>query len=604
MEARKTHMTHGDGHPAEPEDGVAGASPAMIRTGLFLLAGLGMLGLGVAVQPRFKAARVEPEEQRVLFPDLSDASKAASLEIVSYDDELSTLHPFKVMQSGGVWVLPAHQNYPADAREHLAAAATSLVDLKMLDVVSRSPGDHETYGVIEPDPEKIKPGMTGVGQLIEIRDASGNKLARLVVGKEDKRRSGEDAGGPPLRFVRKAGQDPVYRVQIDTSKLTTKFGDWIEKDLLKLSPWDVRRLQLEDYKLVAVESNGRVGVQQDRQSRIDLAYDDKQAKWSLVRLESFAGGRDAKEETLPEGEELASEKLNDLKNALADLKIIDVARKPAGLSAELKAAESFTSDREAVTSMQQRGFLPLKSGEILSTDGETIVGMKDGVEYVLRFGAATTVASEGRQDDAGKPESGAGKDDGGDASGRYLLVMARFNESLLEKPQLEPLPEVPGEAKDPSAKEGSAKEGDATEKKNGDTPQSSDDAQGDATKGGDPAKDGDGQAEPAGQNEKKSDAAEALKKADEAEAAAQAAIESRRRVERENRRKQDDYDDRVKAAQKRVRDLNGRFADWYYVVSDKEYAKIHLGRTDVVKKADAKSAATPPGPPASAADGQ
>jgi hypothetical protein len=575
MEARDTDMKYGSRHVAEPEDAPGGVSPAMLRTGLFLLAGLGMLGLGVAVQPRFRSAPVESEEQRVLFPELSDAAKAASLEIVSYDDELSTLHPFKVMQSGGVWVLPAHQNYPADAREHLAAAATSLVDLKMLDVVSRSPGDHETYGVIEPDPEKIKPGMTGVGQLVEIRDASGNKLARLVVGKEDKRRSGEDADGPPLRFVRKAGQDPIYRVQIDTSKFTTKFGDWIEKDLLKLSPWDVRRLQLEDYKLVAVESNGRVGVQQDRESKIDIAYDDKQAKWSLVTLESFVGGRDAKEETLAEGEELASEKLNDLKNALADLKIIDVARKPAGLSAELKAAESFTNDREAVTSMQQRGFLPLKSGEILSTDGETIVGMKDGVEYVLRFGAATTVTAEGGPDDAKKPGAESGKDGGADASGRYLLVMARFNESLVEKPQLEPLPEVPGAAKD--------------------------DAKDDA-KGGAAA-----DAKDAAAKESTPDAAESLKKADEAEAAAQAAIESRRRVERENRRKQDDYDDKVKAAQKRVRDLNGRFADWYYVVSDKEYAKIHLGRGDVVKKADAKSAeaaAVPPVPSAPAAGGQ
>jgi hypothetical protein len=55
-------------------------------------------------------------------------------------------------------------------------------------------------------------------------------------------------------------------------------------------------------------------------------------------------------------------------------------------------------------------------------------------------------------------------------------------------------------------------------------------------------------------------------------------------VERENRRKQDEYDDKVKAAQKRVKELNARFADWYYVVSDEEYAKIHLDRSGVVQK--------------------
>jgi hypothetical protein len=574
-------MMHDEGHekrfrhPDNPvmDEPPAGLSPVMLRTGLFLLGGVGILLLGTAVQPRFKSSKVEPEEQRVLFPELSDASKAASLEIVSYDDELSTLHPFKVLQSGGVWVLPAHQNYPADAKEQLAAAATSLVDLKMLDVVSKSPGDHETYGVIEPDPEKIKPGMTGVGQLIEIRDGSGNKLARLIVGKEDKRRVGADASGRTLRFVRKAGQDPVYRVEVDTSKFTTSFDDWIEKDLLKLSPWDVRRLGLEDYALVAVESNGRVGVQLDRKYRVDLAYDDKDAKWSLVKLEAFSKEGEPKEEKLADGEELASGKLNDLRNALGDLKIVDVARKPSGLSAELKAEESFTNDREAVTSMQQRGFLPLKTGEILSTDGETIVGMKDGVEYVLRFGAPTTVAGDskaaGKDDKEAKDGKGAEpeKDAGGETSGRYLLVMARFNEQLLEKPTLDPLPEMPADAS--KKEEDDKKDGDKSEKKDGDAA------------------------------EKKSDAAESLKKADEAEAAAQVALENRRRVERENRRKQDDYDDKVKAAQKRVRELNGRFADWYYVVSDKEYEKIHLGRNSMVQKAEAKEAQSAP-----AAEGQ
>jgi hypothetical protein len=357
-----------------------------------------------------------------------------------------------------------------------------------------------------------------------------------------------------LRFVRKAGQDPVYRVEIDTSKFTTRFGDWIEKDLLKLSPWDLRRLVIEDYSLGAVESGGRIRVEQNRRNRIDLAYDDKEAKWTLAKLESFGQDKTPKEEKLPEGEELASGKLNDLRNALGDLKIIDVARKPSGFSAELKAEEKFVNDPEAVASMQQRGFLPLKSGEILSTDGETIVGMKDGVEYLLRFGAGTTVAGEDSQP-VSEGSDAAG--DSGETTGRYLLVMARFNEELLEKPKLDPLPDAPaGEAdKDKAGKDEAGK---------------------------DDAKPADGEA------------SESLKKAEEAEAQAQAALEERRRVERENRRRQDEYDDKVKNAQKRVRELNNRFADWYYVVSDKEYAKIHLDRAGVVQKKEKQEAAAAP----------
>ncbi len=527
----------------------SGLSPVIRKTAMFLLGGAGVLLLGVVAQPRFKGKAIEAEGQRVLFPELSDASKAASLEIVKYDEALATLQPFKVVQSGGVWVLPSHQNYPADAKDQLAAAATELVDIESLDVVSKSPADHETYGVIEPDPDKIKPGMTGIGELVEIRDAGGTKLARLIIGKEDKRPAGAGAAGRALRFVRKAGQDPVYRIEIDTSKFVTQFDDWIEKDLLKLSPWDVRRLTLDDYTLGAVEAEGRMMVQQDRKNLIDLTYDDKDAKWSLTKLEAFTAGNKPNDEKLGDSEELASGKLNDLRNALGDLKIIDVARKPAGFSAELKAEEKFASDPEAVASMQQRGFLPLKSGEILSTDGETTVGMKDGVEYVLRFGAGTTVAGEPAATESGKPGEEA---TAGETAGRYLLVMAKFNEGLLEKPTLDPLPEAAGEKE--ALKE--------------------------------VAKDGNKPAEGEVAKEKPADekAAESLKQADEAEAKAQAALEERRRVERENKRKQDTYDEQVKVARKRVRDLNNRFADWYYVVSNKEYAKIHLGREGISQK--------------------
>jgi len=623
----------------EPEPGL---SPAMKTTGITLLTGLGLLLAGVAVQPRVRTVKLASEEERVLFPELSDPAKAASLEILSYDDELATIHPFKVVKAGGVWVLPSHQNYPADAKDQLAAAATELVDLQSLDVVSRTAADHETYGVIEPDPEKLEAGMTGIGELIEVRDSAGTKLARLVVGKEDRSSRGTAAAGKTVRFVRKAGQDPVYRVAIDLSKFPTDFENWIEKDLLKLSPWDVKRVVLDDYTLAAVEAGGKLRVEQQRKDRMTLGYADKDGKWSLERLESTAGEEPAAkavEQTLGEDEELVTAKLNDLRNAVGDLKIVDVVRKPAGLSADLKAEESFTGDPAAVTSLQQRGFLPLNNGEILSTDGETIVGLKDGVEYVLRFGAATTVASAGD----GKNGEGGGGDgrkddtakDAGESGGRYVLVMARVNESLLDKPVLEPLPEAEGEkpADQPQAAEvkpgaaappsppaadrpgdaepeaGPGTDAKAPEPKASETPDGDDGAlrEGPAGRGRTSpfrfvaanAEEGEASDKAAAAEPVPPDAsaAKALEAAEAAEAKMQAAVEERRRVERENRRKQDEYDDAVKAAKKKVRDLNNRFADWYYIVSDEEVAKIRLSRADVIRpkeSADKQSADQPP----------
>ena len=539
--------------------------PAMRKTAGFLGAGLLLLALGWAVQPRFKPATLKPAVERVLFPELTDAEKAASLEIIRYDDELATLYPFKVIKTGGVWVLPSHQNYPADAKDQLAAAATELVDLKALDVVTERAADHEVYGVIEPDQEKIKPGMTGVGQLIEIRDASGSKIARLIIGKEDKQ-AGVGSGSRRLRFVRKAGQDPVYRVELDTSKFTTQFGDWIEKDLLKLTPWDVRSVELDNYTLAAVESDGRLEVRQQRSEKMQLSYDDKASSWQLTSLETFPNEDSAESvsEELKNNEEVDSTKLNDLRNALGDLQIIDVARKPAGLSADLKAAESFVNDVEAVSSLQQRGFLPLPSGAILSTEGQTVIGMKDGVEYVLRFGAGTTVTEPGK---AGAGEDGDASGESAETAARYLLVMAQFNEGLLEKPELAELPSLP---------EGDGKDADSTEQLE-DEKSEDEKSEKDATSD---------EKEPADSDVT---AADLLKQADEAEAAMQKAIEDRRQVERENRRKQESYDEKVVEGKKRVAELNGRFADWYYIVSDEEFEKIHLNREAVIK-AKAESA--------------
>jgi hypothetical protein len=78
----------------------------------------------------------------------------------------------------------------------------------------------------------------------------------------------------------------------------------------------------------------------------------------------------------------------------------------------------------------------------------------------------------------------------------------------------------------------------------------------------------------------------------EAEAEKREALqEERRRITKENRRKQEEYDKKVAAGKKRMEDLNARFADWYYVIPDKVYRKLHLGRTDIIKKKTASTAA-------------
>jgi hypothetical protein len=284
-----------------------------------------------------------------------------------------------------------------------------------------------------------------------------------------------------------------------------------------------------------------------------------------------------------EGDELNQEALNALRTALDDLLIVDVVRKPAGLSDDLKAGEDFLKNKEALDDLIAKGFAPvgIQEGappEILSSEGEAIVTLRDGVEYVLRFGKLRVQAdaAEGDAAAAAAAEGDAAAADAEKASAdqknlrRYLFVMARFNEDSIQKPELQELPPLP-EGGDEENAEGEAAAAD------------------DASAEEKPAEENAVAEQPAeGQ-------AEEDKPADAQAVERDAALAERKRVEDENKRLQDEYNDNVEKGKKRVAELNDRFGDWYYVISNDVFKKIHLGRKDVVRKKPAPGAgAVPP----------
>ena len=114
---------------------------------------------------------------QLLFPEFSPLD-ATSLEVVRYDEQTSTVQPFKVEQVGTGWKIPSHSNYPADAKDQLVDAATNLMNRKILAMVSDDAGDHAQYGVLDPTDKALKPGTTGVGTRVVL-----NADARYVRAK-------------------------------------------------------------------------------------------------------------------------------------------------------------------------------------------------------------------------------------------------------------------------------------------------------------------------------------------------------------------------------------------------------------------------------------
>ena len=293
-----------------------------------------------------------------------------------------------------------------------------------------------------------------------------------------------------------------------------------------------------------------------------MDYDDTKNAWTLDRLIEFVD-RKPVEEKLKEDQELNIEKLTAMKAALDDLQIVDVEHKPAGMkelkiSPEVPRAQLF----QQMQSLGQRGFYlvgdPKGSVELLSSEGEVLVSLKDGTQYVLRFG---TIAanSEAEKDDQSKES--ADKKGAGSRLNRYLFLMAQFDPDLIPKPNLEPLP-------------------------GGDDDAAADEAKPDA----DAKKDGDKEKSVAGA-EGKPDAKNIDQQDKEEEAAAQkkAIAEKRAAIELANKRKQDAYEEKLKKGEEHVKELNERFADWYYIISDDVYQKIHLTQADVIKTKQAQA---------------
>jgi hypothetical protein len=507
---------------------------------------------------RPQLAGVDPQADmtgELLFAEFKDPLQPTSLEIVQYDESTGQVRPFKVAQVKGRWSIPSHSSYPTDAKDQLVDAATSLMNLKVLSIASKDSGDHELYGVVDPTSKDLIAGATGVGTRVTMRDKDDKPVLALIVGKEV-------ADKKELRFVRVAEQDPVYVVKIGTDKLSTRFGDWIEKDLLKMNTWDIKALDIMDYSL------DRLQETVSERGRMALDYNETaDPKWKLTEDIAIEKDKPVKQ-TLKPDEELNAKKLDDLKLALGDLKIVDVSRKPEGISANLRASGALKTNSQTAQSLGSKGFYFVPAGdnqvELLSSEGELHVTMKDGIRYVLRFGQ---IAGGGEKKDAKKEADKKDTDKDGhkhggekaDGVNRYLLVMAQFDKDSPEKPKLEPLPQEP---KPEEAKAEAKKDEKKADEKKDDKAKKDSGKKDDAKKG----------------DSKKAEPAKPDLKAE------------RERIEKANKQKQDEYDAKLKAGEKQAKELNSRFADWYYVISDDVYQKIHLGRKDIVQKKEKKEA--------------
>ena len=123
-----------------------------------------------------KAVKVETDVVgKKLFPDFKDPASVENLQVLQFDQAKGDPIVLEISKQNGLWVIPSHSKYPADAKDHLAAAANSLIGLTILGLApgfsaGRRPWitasfrkAHNRFGVVDPDPEKVKSSDDGIG---------------------------------------------------------------------------------------------------------------------------------------------------------------------------------------------------------------------------------------------------------------------------------------------------------------------------------------------------------------------------------------------------------------------------------------------------------
>ena len=556
------------------------------------------------------------------YEGFEETNQAKSLVVTSIDPDAIKEQKFEIKQIDGLWQIPSHEGYPAEAAQRLATTAASLVGLTRDSLVGRRTSDYEKFGVVDPRTDDII-DVESVGQSVTLRDANEDVLVDLIIGDRADESSDDAMTEQPadktFYYVRRADETNVYRIPLNI-ELSTKFSDWIEPDLLQLEASDVVALDVNNYQ-IEERSSGLFGQAKEllkvQGDKISLSRESSTDDWEMQEFDSAK-------------EKIKQDAINAIVSVLDEMAIVDVKRKPTLdgrilLDADLQYSvtpeqaklmlirtqqelDALTPDQQAQFQAIQLGIMELQRDldakgfsfgstgqklELVSAGGEMKAGTSDGLRYTLHIGKAPTDTVEeikvggtsdneksNDQDTADTSEDVDRKEaDTGDAAdetqedatndtNRYVLIRVAFDETLLSDPGESPVkPTAPTKPEGYTAapeEEPSGGDDEAKDDEIDDTEESSEDD--DAA-----PKPGNMQRNPA--FVKYDEDAAAFESAEVEYELALTAYESASKKK----------EAQTEAGQKTAEILNGRFEKWYYIVSSENLKTLQGDREALIE---------------------
>jgi hypothetical protein len=130
-----------------------------------------------------------------------------------------------LQRKGGAWTVAEKGGYAADPAK-IRQVLLGFAELTLVEPKTRSAESYARLDVEDPGKEG------GHSRLVEIDDASGNKLGELIVGKRRPDRLGSGADG---LYIRRPGDAQSWLAQ-GSVDLPTDTKDWLDKKIVSIAP--------------------------------------------------------------------------------------------------------------------------------------------------------------------------------------------------------------------------------------------------------------------------------------------------------------------------------------------------------------------------------
>ena len=577
------------------------------------------------------------------FAEFKESSQATSLEVVAMGDD-ANVKKFSVKEVDGLWTIPSHHNYPAEAVARLASTSSSVIGLGREALAGRLKSEFEKFGVVDPKDSEATDSES-VGKRLTLLDSEGEVLADFIIGKQVKdipqqdssfREYEEEETTKPYYYVRRADENQTYRVQLNVD-LSTRFSDWIEPDLLKIKDTQLTKVFLDNYKVD--ERAGDVLGQTKELMKIpgqQLTFQrsDGTSDWELEGLR-------------PQVETFNTARLQQITDVLDNIEIVGVRPKMTFMDKQLLTADldlnqepEFEKDRQGYGralnelryEMGDKGFNLISFQQpdgttkldLFCRRGELMAGTDEGVVYTLMFGNEVsgddqeiemgshpkedkeeeeeeedtdTDSDETEQDDKADAEADSETDTESsetEKSNRYLMISVSLDESLLgtkpEKPVEPPVPVKPEgykpeapESEDVDETSGADDETDSEENNAPKPDNEGEESESESETEDAEDKEGDGEDEGDSEEPQEDEERDPAFAKYEMELAVYEELQVKYELDLDRYKNElKDWGAKVEAGQKRVDELHERFNKWYYVISADNLDAVKGSRSDFV----------------------